>query len=220
MLKISAQILSVICHPLLMLTYMLGLLLIVNPYLFGINSASEGKLLMLRVFITSFILPAFAIFLMYRLKLISSLTMNDKQQRIGPFIATGVFYLWVFISVFNDSNMPTAFLIAALGTTFGLFACFLINLFFKISLHATGAGGFVGMVLITMWLYSYGAFAMWLPFLGVCFVSINAVLLVSIVLAGAVGTARLVLGAHTSKELYAGFLLGLVSQYIALQFFV
>ena len=220
MLKISAQILSVICHPLLMLTYMLGLLLIVNPYLFGINSASEGKLLMLRVFITSFILPAFAIFLMYRLKLISSLTMNDKQQRIGPFIATGVFYLWVFISVFKDSNMPTAFLIAALGTTIGLFACFLINLFFKISLHATGAGGFVGMVLITMWLYSYGAFAMWLPFLGVCFVSINAVLLVSIVLAGAVGTARLVLGAHTSKELYAGFLLGLVSQYIALQFFV
>ena len=220
MLKISAQILSVICHPLLMLTYMLGLLLIVNPYLFGINNASEGKLLMLRVFITSFILPAFAIFLMYRLKLISSLTMNDKQQRIGPFIATGVFYLWVFISVFKDSNMPTAFLIAALGTTIGLFACFLINLFFKISLHATGAGGFVGMVLITMWLYSYGAFSMWLPFLGVCFVSINAVLLVSIVLAGAVGTARLVLGAHTSKELYAGFLLGLVSQYIALQFFV
>ena len=220
MLKISAQILSVICHPLLMLTYMLGLLLIVNPYLFGINNASEGKLLMLRVFITSFILPAFAIFLMYRLKLISSLTMSDKQQRIGPFIATGVFYLWVFISVFKDSNMPTAFLIAALGTTIGLFACFLINLFFKISLHATGAGGFVGMVLITMWLYSYGAFAIWLPFLGVCFVSINAVLLVSIVLAGAVGTARLVLGAHTSKELYAGFLLGLVSQYIALQFFV
>ena len=220
MLKISAQILSVICHPLLMLTYMLGLLLVVNPYLFGINNASEGKLLMLRVFITSFVLPAFAIFLMYRLKLISSLTMNDKQQRIGPFIATGVFYLWVFISVFKDSNMPTAFLIAALGTTIGLFACFLINLFFKISLHATGAGGFVGMVLITMWLYSYGAFSIWLPFLGVCFVSINAVLLVSIVLAGAVGTARLVLGAHTSKELYAGFLLGLVSQYIALQFFV
>ena len=108
MLRISAQIISVICHPLLMLTYMLGLLLVVNPYLFGINSASEGKLLMLRVFITSFILPAFAIFLMYRLKLISSLTMNDKQQRIGPFIATGVFYLWVFISVFKDSNMPTS----------------------------------------------------------------------------------------------------------------
>jgi membrane-associated phospholipid phosphatase len=220
MLKISAQILSVVLHPLLMLTYMLGLLLIVNPYLFGINSASEGKLLVIRVFATTFILPAFAIFLMYRLKLISSVNMTDKQERIGPFIATGVFYTWVFRSVLNDSNMPTAFLIAALGTTIGLFACFLINLFFKISLHATGAGGFVGMVLITWWYYSYGAFSMWVPFLGVCIVSINAILILSILLAGAVGTARLLLGAHTSKELYAGFLLGLVCQYAALQFFV
>ena len=220
MLKIFAQIISVICHPLLMLTYMLGLLLMVNAYMFGINSASEGKLLLIRVFATTFILPAFAIFLMYRLKLISSVNMTDKQERIGPFIATGIFYLWAFRSILNDSNMPSAFLIAVLGTTIGLFACFLINLFFKISLHATGAGGFVGMVLITMWLYSYGAFSMWLPFVGVCTVSINAVLLVSIVLAGAVGTARMILGAHTSKELYAGFLLGLVSQYIALQFFV
>jgi hypothetical protein len=220
MLKISAQILSVVLHPLLMLTYMLGLLLIVNPYLFGINSASEGKLLMLRVFITTFILPAFAIFLMYRLKLISSAEMTDKQERIGPFIATGVFYTWVFRSALNDPNMPTAFLIAALGTTIGLFACFLVNLFFKISLHATGAGGFVGMVLITWWYYSYGAFAMWLPFLGVCTVSINAILMLSILLAGAIGTARLLLGAHTSKELYSGFLMGLAAQYVALQILV
>ncbi|MDZ7879195.1 MAG: hypothetical protein U5L45_16055 [Saprospiraceae bacterium] len=220
MLKISAQILSVILHPLLMLTYMLGLLLIVNPYLFGINSAGEGKLLVIRVFSTTFILPAFAIFLMHRLKLISSLQMTDKQERIGPFIATGIFYLWVFRSVLNDSNMPTAFLIAALGTTIGLFACFLINLFLKISLHATGAGGFVGMVLITMWLYSYGAVSMWLPFVGVSKISINFILMLSVFLAGAVGSARLVLGAHTSKELYAGFVLGLVCQYIALQVFV
>jgi hypothetical protein len=220
MLKISAQILSVVLHPLLMLTYMLGLLLIVNPYLFGINSASEGKLLVIRVFATTFILPAFAIFLMYRLGLVSSVNMTDKQERIGPFIATGVFYLWVFRSVLNDSNMPTAFLIAALGTTIGLFACFLINLFFKISLHATGAGGFVGMVLITMWLYSYGAFSVWLPFAGVCHISINLILMVSVLLAGAVGSARLLLGAHTSKELYAGFVLGLLAQFVALQVFV
>jgi membrane-associated phospholipid phosphatase len=174
----------------------------------------------IRVFATTFILPAFAIFLMHRLKLISSIEMTDKQERIGPFIATGIFYLWVFRSVLNDSNMPTAFLIAALGTTIGLFACFLINLFFKISLHATGSGGFVGMVLITMWLYSYGAFSMWLPFVGVCTVSINFILILSVFLAGAVGSARLVLGAHTSKELYAGFVLGLLCQYIALQVFV
>ena len=116
--------------------------------------------------------------------------------------------------------MPTAFLIAVLGTTMGLFLCFLINLFFKISLHATGIGGYIGMVLITMWLYSYGTFDMWLPFIGSCSVSINMVLIVSMLVAGLIGTSRLGLRAHTSLELYAGFALGILCQYAALKILI
>ena len=221
-MKISAQILSVIAHPLLMLTYMLLLLLLVNPYLFGVNSISdlESKKLILSVFFTSFLLPAIAIFLMRKLDLISSIDMRDKKDRIGPFIVTGIFYLWVFQNVLRNNDMPTAFLIAVLGTTVGLFLCFLINLFFKISLHASGIGGFIGMVLITMWLYSYGTFEMWLPFIGSCSISINLVLILSLLIAGLIGTARLGLGAHTSRELYAGFALGLLCQFIALKILI
>ncbi|MBL7814446.1 MAG: hypothetical protein JNL70_05525 [Saprospiraceae bacterium] len=218
-MKIAAQIISVVAHPLLMLTYMLLLLLLVNPYLFGVNSISdlESRKLILSVFFSSFLLPAIAIFLMLKLELISSLEMRNKQDRIGPFIVTGVFYLWIFQNVLRNNDMPTAFLIAVLGTTMGLFLCFLINLFFKISLHATGIGGYIGMVLITMWLYSYGTFDMWLPFVGSCSVSINFVLIASILIAGLIGSARLGLGAHTSRELYSGFLLGLICQYAALK---
>lgn len=221
-MKIAAQILSVIAHPLLMLTYMLLLLLLVNPYLFGVNSIGdlESKKLILSVFFTSFLLPAIAIFLMYKLELISSLDMRDKQDRIGPFIVTGIFYLWVFQNVLRNNDMPTAFLIAVLGATMGLFLCFLINLFFKISLHASGMGGFIGMVLITMWLYSYGTFEMWLPYLGSYSISINLVLMLSLLLGGLIGTARLGLGAHSSKELYAGFALGLLCQFIALKILI
>jgi hypothetical protein len=215
-----AQAISVICHPLLMVTYMLLLLLLVNPYLFGVNNVAESKVLIARVFASSFFLPAIAIFLMQRLGMIQSLEMHDKQERIGPFIATGIFYIWVFLSVKNDNNMPTAFLIAVLGATIGLFACFLINLFFKISLHATGIGGFIGMVLITMWLYSFGMIPMNVPFLGASNVSINLVLIISIVLAGLVGSARLLLGAHHPRELYAGFALGLFAQYVALKILI
>lgn len=221
-MKIAAQIISVVAHPLLMLTYMLLLLLLVNPYLFGVNSIGdlESKKLILSVFFTSFLLPAVAIFLMRKLDLISSLDMRNKQDRIGPFIVTGIFYLWVFQNVLRNNDMPTAFLIAVLGTTMGLFLCFLINLFFKISLHATGIGGYIGMVLIIMWLYSYGTFDMWLPFIGSCSVSINLVLVVSMLAAGLIGTARLGLGAHTSRELYAGFALGIVCQYAALKILI
>ena len=126
-MRYAAQIISVIFHPLLVLTYMLVLLLLVNPYLFGVNNLSDKESLkfVITVFFTSFLIPAFAIFMMWRLKLISSIQMRDKQDRTGPFIATGIFYLWVLRSVMADSNIPTAFLIAVLGTTIGLFACFI-----------------------------------------------------------------------------------------------
>jgi hypothetical protein len=218
----AAKIISVIFHPLLILTYMLILLLLVNPYLFGVNSLSEKNSIkfILTVFFSTFLIPAFAIFMMWRLKLISSIHMRDKQERIGPFIVTGIFYLWVYRSVLADSNIPTAFLIAALGTTIGLFICFLINLFFKISLHAAGVGGLLGMVMIVMWLYSYGSFTVHFPVIGAADISINFVLIVTILITGIVGTARLLLKAHTPKELYAGFLLGLLCQYLALKILV
>jgi hypothetical protein len=219
-MRLTAQIISVIFHPLIILTYMLILLLLVNPYLFGVNSVSESSGFILRVFFTTFFLPAIAIFLMQKLEFIQHLDMRDKQERIGPFIATGVFYLWVFRSVLEDSNIPTAFLIAVLGSTLVLFICFLINLFFKISLHAAGMGGLVGMVLIIMWLYSHGSFVVNLPVLGWSEVSINLLLMICLVLAGFVGTARLHLNAHTPRELYAGFMVGLICQYIALKILV
>lgn len=221
-MRLTAKIISVVFHPLLVLTYMLILLLIVNPYLFGVNSVSDkGSIrLILTVLFSTFLIPAFAIFMMRRLKLISSIEMTDKQDRIGPFIATGVFYLWVFRSVLEDSNIPTAFLIAVLGTTMGLFICFLINLFFKISLHAAGMGGLIGMVLIIMWLYSYGSFTLHIPFIGASEISINFILILCLLLAGVVGSSRLFLRAHTPIELYAGFALGLICQYIALKILV
>jgi membrane-associated phospholipid phosphatase len=221
-MRLSAHILSVIFHPLLILTYILILLLMVNPYLFGVSSISERASIrfIMSVFVSTFFLPSFAIFIMWRLKLISSLDMREKQERIGPFIATGVFYLWVFRSVIEDSNIPTPFLIAVLGTTLGLFLSFLINLFFKISLHAVGMGGLIGMVLIMMWLLSNGAFTISLPFFGLAEISINLVLIISIIISGLVGTARLVLKAHAPREVYAGFVLGLLSQFIALKLLV
>ena len=216
-MKLTANAISWIFQPLLMLTYMLILLLLVNPYLFGVNGVNDSRILILQVFITTFLLPGFAIFMMWRLKLIKTVEMRDKQDRTGPFIATGVFYLWTFRSALADSNIPTAFLIAILGATLGLFACFFVNIFFKISLHATGVGGFLGMVLITMWLYSYGSFTVNLPVVGSSEVSINLVLMLSLLMTGLVGTARLILHAHSPKEIYTGFAMGLLCQLIALK---
>ncbi len=216
MLRLVAHFFSFVCHPLLMITYMLVILLMVNPYLFGVNKLADSNVLILLVFLSTFLIPAFSVLMMKFLGLINSLDMKDRQERIGPYIATGIFYLWMFRNLLDNPDIPTAFKIFVLGANIALFVAFFINLFSKISIHAVGMGGLVAMTLITMLLFSYGQFMLDLHFLGIWQVSISALLMLIILLAGAVGTSRLILKAHNLQNLYSGFLVGFAAQFIAL----
>jgi hypothetical protein len=215
-MRIVANIISVIFHPLLIVTYMLIMLLMVNPFLFGINRLSDGTHLILSVFLQTFFLPFFAIFMMKSLGFVTSYEMKDKQERIGPFIATGIFYLWVYWNVANGNVFHTAFTIGVLGATIALFLGFIINLYFKISLHAIGIAGLVALVIITMVYYSRGSVVSFkLPTGDICQISLIFILMGTIAIAGLVGTARLILQAHRPIEVFAGYAVGFLCQFIA-----
>lgn len=215
MLRATAKMVSVIFHPLLILTYMLLLLLMVNPYLFGSRDPKHQGVLVLSVFFTSFLIPSIAIVMMKALDMISSVALPDRQERIGPFLATAIFYLWLYYNLLKSQAIPPAFTLFALGTVIGLFAAFLINLFYKISLHSLGMGGLTGMVAISMWLFSNDTFS-----LGDWRISTNIILLLVIMLSGIVGSSRLILRAHSSSEIYTGYALGLLSQFVALKWLI
>ena len=218
MLKATAQFISVLFHPLLILTYSLVLLLLVNPYIFGVNSIAFQTRLILLIFLSTFMLPAFSVFMMRNLGLVNSMQLKTKQERIGPYIITGVFYLWMFVNFKENPTIPAAYTIFVLGATIGLFIAFFINIFSKISTHAVGMGGLIGMVIIMMLQYSYDSFTVNLPIFGSFEMTMNALLMVVILLAGLVGTARLILDAHSNKDLYLGFFVGLFSQFIAMSY--
>ncbi len=222
MLRSIAYVISVVFHPLLMLTYMLVLLLLINPYLFGVSDISEpsSKLLILRIFLSSFFIPFFSISMLRFLGMIESMEMKDKQERIGPYIITGLFYTWIFWNSFNSQQIPDAYAVFVLGSVIGLFLAFLINIFTKISAHAVGMGGLVGMVLITMFMFSYvtDSFAINFGPLGVLQLNMTMLFMIVLILAGLVGTSRLILQAHEPADLYGGYLVGLFSQIIALRF--
>jgi len=218
MLKFFAQVVSLIFHPLLMMTYMLVILLLVNPYLFGVNSLQGGTTLVLLVFLSTFFIPAFSVAMMKFLGLIETFAMHDRMERIGPYIITGIFYLWIFRNFLANSDIPTAYTSFVLGGVIALFVAFFINIFSKISLHAVGMGGLMGMVIITMFLFSYGAFTVNLPITGTVQMSMLTVLLITIVIAGLVGTSRLILKAHQPIDLYGGYLVGFLTQFVALRF--
>jgi len=194
---------------------MLILLLLVNPYLFGVHNISDSKSLIILVFISTFFIPAAAVLIMRATGLIKSFQMEDRQDRIIPYIMTGVFYMWMFRTILDHPNIPLAFKIFVLGSTIGLFVAFFVNIFSKVSAHAVGMGGLTAMVLITMFLFSYGQFIIELPF-GNISVTMPTLLMTSIILTGIVGTSRLLLNAHVIQDLYGGFIIGFGTQFLAL----
>lgn len=215
MLRIFAHFISILFHPLLMLTYMLVLLMLINPYTFGVPSIEGNIPLILLVFLSTFAIPAFAAFMMAQLGLIESIQMKKRTDRIGPYIITGIFYMWMFRNIMENPTIPTAYSVFVLGATIGLFIAFFINIFQKISAHAVGMGGLLGMVVITMLHYSYDDFVLNISSFGAYRISIYSLLMFVIILTGMVGTARLLLKAHHPQDLYGGYFVGFVTQFLA-----
>ena len=214
--KTLAYGLSVLGHPLLVITYVLLVMLSVNPYQFGARNMFEPRafIVLFSVFSTSFLIPAVGIALMKPLGLIKSMDMEDKQERIGPYIVAGIFYLWLFKNLLSSGQSPKLFTQFVLGATIALFLSFFINIFTKISAHAAGMGGLVTMLAIMA--FSWGGVAMGISInQGTLLISLLLVFLFGVVLAGSVGTARLALGAHTPVDLYRGYAIGVIAVLLA-----
>jgi hypothetical protein len=217
--KFLAHLISWVFHPLLMPTYALLLMLAANPFVFGVHSFSEKRsmVLLISVFFTTALIPGIAIALMKLLGFVKTVQMEDRQDRTGPYIATGVFYLWLFKNIVSSAQVPPMYSQFILGATIGLFLAFIINIFAKISAHAVGVGGLVALVIVmaVRWpgfgaSIPVGADYYWL--------SPNVVLATTVFIAGMTGTARLALKAHVPVDVYRGYAAGALAVLISCQF--
>lgn len=206
-----ARVLSFLGHPLLVLTYMLLLMLIINPFAFGAHHIGDQRTVILFFYVisTTFLIPGLGVSLLKPLGLIQSLQMRDKQERTGPYIITGIFYLWMFRN-FSNGVVPELYTKFVLGATIGLFFAFFINIFTKISAHATGMGALVAMCLLLAYEWAGSSIVV-----GPILLSINAVLILGVVFAGIVGAARLTAGAHAQAEIWQGYAAGFVAVILA-----
>lgn len=203
-LKIPAQIFSYLFHPLfipVIVTWFLEF--IVAGYFTGIPYGAKVFIL-IRVAYNTIFFPAFTIILLKALGFIDSIFLRTQRERIIPYIATNIYYFWMYLVFRNQPDVPlilTAFI-------FGIFVCsslaLLANVYFKISMHAMGVGAFLGVMLIIF--FSGTVYAVFLPAMLV------------ILLTGFVCTSRLIVSNHSPFDIYAGILLGIVSQFIASAF--
>ncbi len=215
MLKASAKLISYLFHPLIVMSYGLIMLLIINPYMFGYSTPTGGDKLLLVVFMSSFILPAFAAVMMKFTGLIPSLEMTkDKMDRVGPLIVTSIFYLWLARNFYEHPSIPPIFSSYVLGATISLLVAFFINLFKKLSLHGVGMGGWLMLTIFMFKYFDFDAFSINLGEYSYN-IGLNYWLFLVLLLSGIVGTSRLALKAHQLDEVSIGFMVGMLGQIIA-----
>jgi len=187
-----AKALSTVFHPMLIPT--LGLFLIFNlGGHFAYIPINLKRAVYLIVFLSTCVLPLSLIPLYILLGVVKNALMEDRKDRIIPTMLTIVFYLLGYYFLSRIQIVPSFIQGFMLATIVVLTIALAITFFWKISMHMIGIGGLTGAILALAIRFGLD---IWLVF--------SCILLV----AGLLGSSRLVLNAHTPLQVHAGFLLG------------
>ena len=150
MIKGISKLVSLLFHPLFIITYVTLFYLAVDPYSFGVHSLDAQVPFLLMIFFTTAVIPIIAVLMMKFLGLVQSFELSDSKERIGPYIITGIFYIWLTVNLINNAEVPRLYVVFILGSAIGLFMAFFINNFIKISAHGVGMGGALGFFLLLL----------------------------------------------------------------------
>ena len=198
-IRIAASVVSYICHPVFMPLIMAFTLMSLSPNSFtGVTPRQQGTWLLM-VASTAVFFPLFSILLMKPLGFITSFHMPTAKERTIPLMVTMIFYFWLS-HVFNsipDVTVPLILKVLMLGNFWGVIVLFIINIFTKVSMHTSAAGGMVGILIILMLLSPVN---MIMPFF------------VALIVAGIIGSARIILGAHQRGDIWLGYIVGILVQ--------
>ncbi|WP_317193366.1 hypothetical protein [Polaribacter sp. BAL334] len=187
------QFISVILHPIVIPTVGLMLYFLVSP----INFETSQKLSVLSlVFVITYLIPLLILVLFKKFKLIDSYkteTIHDRKLPVAIMIV--VFYLLGNTLNYIPNLNEVALLFYA--TSLGLILIYMLFYFqMKASIHLLSFGIFTGFFMVLSTIHSQ---------------SYLMIIILHILLSGIVASARLHLNAHTPKEIYIGFFIGLLA---------
>ena len=192
-----AKLISYLLHPLFVPIYVMLFLVYIHPSFFSGFSPKQQGQTMLIITLNLVFYPLVAVLLLKGLGFIPSIYLRNQKDRIIPYIASGIFYFWGYTVFKEQSLYPSVVASFILGIFLASSGALIANIYFKISMHAIGMGGWLGLFVL---IANNGSMLMTWP------------LAIVILLTGLVGTARLILNSHKPNEIYAGFLLGFIAQ--------
>lgn len=202
MLNRFFSVITYLTHPLLIPTYLLLIIFNSDTYLSYTLSPALQRIILAAVFVLTCLMPFLSSVLLLKKQGVQGLLMEDRQSRTIPYFFTLIYYVacYYFLLKLPVSSVIKILILAAACC---IALAFIINFFWKISIHLIGLGGIAGAFYVLSLLLSSEFI---LPFV------------LSIILAGLTASARLMKNAHSPSQLYFGFIAGFVCEYIFIMY--
>ena len=146
------------------------------------------------------LMPTLTIFLFRKINGFTPEDLTERKRRYVPFILTITSYVFCLLMM-HRLNIPWYMTGIICASLIVMIICVIVNLKWKLSEHMAGAGAIIGGLVAFSALFGYNPVG-WL-----C---------IFILVAGVLGTARIILQHHTLGEVMGGFAVGLICTLLVL----
>lgn len=198
--QLIAKVISYIFHPLFIPVYIIWFLVAYQPYMFSGFSSFQKIITIPQFFMMYSFFPLVTVLLAKGLGFLDSIYLKTQRDRIIPYIACMIFYFWMAYVLRHQSQYSPVIIQLAMAIFIASIFGLMLNIYMKVSMHALS----MGILLIFMILL-----ASLQPANATIYIS------VTVLIAGLVCTARLLVSDHSQKEIYVGLLAGSLSQVLA-----
>jgi hypothetical protein len=200
-ISVLAKIVSYVFHPLFVGVMMAAYLIFIHPYFFVGFSEKQRMLKLLAVINNNVFFPLIVVVLLRALGFNKSLLLQTQKERIVPYLASITFFFWSYYVFKNQPEVPRVLVYMCRGMFISAAVALVLNNNYKISMHAIGVGGLMGLMTVILF---NGNLDSGLP------------MMLSVLITGAVMSARKIVSDHHWFDIITGFLLGFCTQLIAL----
>jgi len=145
-------------------------------------------------------MPTLTIFLFRKINGFEAKDLTDRKKRYVPYLLTIISYVFCMLMM-RKLNIPWYMSGIILTALLMMLISIILNLKWKLSEHMLGMGGIVGGVVSFSALFGYNP-VWWLSLF--------------ILIAGVLGTARIILQHHTLSEVLTGFVVGFICALLVL----
>jgi membrane-associated phospholipid phosphatase len=197
---LTARVISMVFTP-----FYLPILGLVALFIFSYMSQMPWSYkfqLLTMVYLLTVVLPTVLIHFYRRHHGWSLIELGQKERRAVPYVISILCY-FLCIYLMEFLHIPHFMMTIVTAALFIQITCAMINVWWKISTHTAAIGGVAGALFV---------FAEFFGFNPVWWLSLT------FILAGALGTSRMILRQHSLAQVIAGFLVGAICAIIGILF--